>query len=62
MPRRKPDLPHLYVGFTEVSLDDRRADLKAGAGPKELVGMHMQFRQGLLETTEDFEKNHLSSS
>jgi hypothetical protein len=54
MPRRKPELPHLYVGLTKVSLDERLADLKAGAGPKELAGMHMQLCQDLLETAEDF--------
>lgn len=62
MPRRKPELPHLYVGLTKVSLDQRLADLKAGAGPKELAGMHSHLRQDLLWVIEDFENSQPAKS
>jgi hypothetical protein len=54
LPRRTPGLPHLYVGLTKVSIEERLADLKSGAGPKELAGIYLHLRQDLIETTEDF--------
>jgi hypothetical protein len=54
LPRRKPGLPHLYVGLTKVSIEERLVDLKSGAGPKELAGTYLQLRLDLIEATEDF--------
>ena len=54
LPRRTPGLPHLYVGLTKVSIEERLVDLKSGAGPKELAGTYLHLRQDLIETTEDF--------
>jgi len=62
MPQRKPELSHLDVGLTEVSLDERLADIKVGAGPKELARMNMQLRQDLLEATEDSENSRPAKS
>jgi len=55
MPRRKHELPHLYVGLTTLPLEERLADLKSGAGPKELAGTYMHLRQDLLEMMGDFD-------
>ena len=54
LPRRTPGLPHLYVGLTKVSIEERLVDLKSGAGPKELAGTYLHLRQDLIERTEDF--------
>jgi hypothetical protein len=54
LPRRTPGLPHLYVGLTKVSIEERLVDLKSGAGPKELAGTYLHLRQDLIGTTEDF--------
>ncbi len=54
MPRRAPELPHLYVGLTKVAFEERLAELKDGVGPKELNGTYLHLRQDLIETTEDF--------
>ena len=55
MPRRKDDLPHLYVGPTKVPVEERLADLLSGAGPKNLIGAYLHLRQDLLEKIEDFD-------
>jgi len=62
MARRKSELPHLYVGLTRVSLAERLAELKAGAGPKELFGTHLHLRQDLLAVIEDFENSRPAKS
>jgi hypothetical protein len=54
MPRRAPELPHLYIGLTKLALEERLAELKTGVGPKELTGTYLQLRQDILETSEDF--------
>ena len=55
MPRRKDDLPHLYVGPTKVAVEERLADLLSGAGPTNLIGAYLHLRQDLLEKIEDFD-------
>ena len=55
MPRRKASLPHLYVGLTSVSVEERFINLQKGAGPKGLLGKHLKIRQDLLGTSEVFE-------
>lgn len=55
MPRRKTSLPHLYVGLTSVSVEERFINLQKGAGPKDLVGKYVRTRQDLLESSEVYE-------
>jgi hypothetical protein len=53
-PRRNPSLPHLYVGITKSTFEDRFATLKNGAGPKEIVGEYVRIRQDLIEVEDEF--------
>jgi hypothetical protein len=55
MPRRKPRMPHLYVGLTTIGIEERFSNLKNGAGPKDLVGKYVRLRQDLIEASDDFE-------
>jgi len=55
MPKRRPELAHLYVGLTKVSLEERLAALKLGAGPEELAGKFLHLRQDLLDVVDDFD-------
>ena len=34
MPRRLPDVPHIYVGLTKLPLEERFKELSGGKGDK----------------------------
>lgn len=55
LPRRAICMPHLYVGLTKVTADQRLKDLQNGAGPKDLAGCFQRLRQELLSELQDFE-------
>ena len=56
MPRRRAELPHLYVGLTKGALEKRLADLQGGAGPKDLAGTYLHLRQDVLEEVGNFDE------
>lgn len=55
LPRRSVGLPHLYVGLTKVTAEQRLKDLQNGAGPKELAGSFQRLRQDLLNELQGLE-------
>lgn len=52
MPRRKSTMPHLYVGLTKSSHEQRLADMEDGAGPKDLVRSYLHLRRDVFEEVE----------
>lgn len=62
LPRRNPELPHLYVGLTTVDVEKRFSDLLAGAGPKDLVGKYVRLRQDVVKDLESFEHSRTAKA
>jgi len=49
MPRRVKEIPHLYVGKTTKSVEERFSELMDGNGPKTFAGKWLKLRQDALE-------------
>jgi len=49
LPRRVDGLPHLYVGKTTKSIEERFSDFMAGKGPDTFAGKWLKLRQDVLE-------------
>jgi hypothetical protein len=49
LPRRVESIPHLYVGKTTKSVDERFSEFMTGKGPKTFAGKWLKLRQDVLE-------------
>lgn len=55
VPRRRPDLPALYVSVCQSTREERLFDLQAGAGPEAFTGKYVSIREDLLRVGTNFE-------
>ena len=54
MPRRLPDVPHIYVGLTKLSVDERFNELSGGKGHEALKDKWLAPCQHFLQSRDGF--------
>ena len=54
LPRRLPDVPHIYIGLTKLSVDERFNELSGGKGHEALQGKWLAPCQYVLQSGDGF--------